>query len=194
MKSNKLRRVKRAFAMATLKSGLRSGDKQLVEAGRDLLRKGSLPHSAQHSSLRSSSSEQNKTKIETAQAAERFTRNVIRALEGMTDTLSGDDSGLESIWDEICVQIQHEESPFWYAYDEIVRGLIGRFVAELSDIEREGIWLQTEASCEETDAREPKPLNRDEIIDYLVRDLYSKAADSSNDRIDSYFARNHEVD
>ena len=97
-------------------------------------------------------------------AAQRITRKVIRDLEQMTDTLSGEDSGLETTWDEICVQIQHEESPFWFAYDEIVRRMIGGFVGELSDNEREAIWLQTGAgidwNCEEPDAREPNPVNQ----------------------------------
>ena len=30
--------------------------------------------------------------------------------------LSGDDSGLEATWDEICVQVQDEPSHFWDIY------------------------------------------------------------------------------
>jgi hypothetical protein len=72
------------------------------------------------------------------------------------------------------------------------------FVAELSDNEREAIWLQTDAgidwSFEEPDVREPNPVNQDEIVDYLVQDVYSKAADWSNERIHAYFARSYESD
>ncbi len=131
-------------------------------------------------------------------AVEHVTCNVIRDLEQMTDTLSGDDSGLETTWDEICVQVQHQESIFWSAYDEIVRGIVSRFVDELSKNEKEAIWLQTDAgidwSCEEPGVREPNPANQDEIVDYLVGDIYSKAADWSNERIDAYFARSYESD
>jgi hypothetical protein len=56
------------------------------------------------------------------EASQRITRKVIAALQGMKDTLlSGDDSELETPWDEICVQVQDEESFFWDTYDEIVR-------------------------------------------------------------------------
>ena len=46
----------------------------------------------------------------------------IRALQGMTDAnmlLSGDDSGLINVWEEICVQLQNEESFYWDTYVEI---------------------------------------------------------------------------
>jgi hypothetical protein len=199
--------VKRALARATIRAGIRSWDKQLTRAGRDLLRKSSPPDSAAGSKIQSDTSAESltpeRTKAEIFErkaedAAQRITRNVICDLEKMTDTLSSDDSGLETTWDEICIQIQHEESPFWFAYDEIVRGMVGGFVAELSDNEREAIWLQTDAgidwNCEEPDVREPNPVNQDEIVDYLVRDVYSKAADWSNERIDAYFARSYESD
>ena len=40
-----------------------------------------------------------------------LTRRVIAVLQGMTDHLnSGEDSRLKSVWDEICVQVQGEES------------------------------------------------------------------------------------
>lgn len=39
------------------------------------------------------------------QAAKRVTRKTITALQQVTDTLSGDDSELETAWDEICAQV-----------------------------------------------------------------------------------------
>jgi hypothetical protein len=70
------------------------------------------------------------------EAAQRITRKVIAALQGMRDTLSGDDSELETTWDEICVQIQDEESFFWDTYDEIVLDMVRARVAELPKYER----------------------------------------------------------
>ena len=126
-------------------------------------------------------------------AADRVTRNVIRDLEQMTERLSGDDFELKTTWDEICVQIQDQESVVWDAYDEIVRGMVGVFVAELPRHEQEAIWLQTEAgiewTCEEPEKREPYPVNQNEIVDQLACDVYSKAADWSNARVDAYLRR-----
>jgi hypothetical protein len=77
------------------------------------------------------------------EAASRITRKVIRDLQRMTDTMSADDSGLETTWDEICVQVQYDNSMFWDLYDDLVHGIVGGYVPELPKHEREAIWLQT---------------------------------------------------
>lgn len=42
---------------------------------------------------------------------QRLTRRLIKQLQKMTDALhSGDGSGLQNAWDEICVQVQYEQS------------------------------------------------------------------------------------
>jgi hypothetical protein len=52
---------------------------------------------------------------------QRITRKVIPTLQALTVTLSGDDSGLETVWDEICAQVQTDESVFWNVYDKTVQ-------------------------------------------------------------------------
>ena len=65
------------------------------------------------------------------QICRRLTRRMIATLQKMNNgLLSGDDSGLKNAWDEICAQLQFEESFSWDVYDETVRGLAA------SDIER----------------------------------------------------------
>ena len=133
------------------------------------------------------------------EAAQRITRKVIAVLQDMNDTLSGDDSELETTWDEICVQVQDEESVFWDVYDEIVRDRVRAHVAELPKFEREAIWLQTDAgidwACDEPEDRNSYPIADDDIVNYLVpKYLYSQAADWSNPRIEAYFARSTERD
>jgi hypothetical protein len=54
-------------------------------------------------------------------------RSVIRQLIGLKDSsmlLSGDDSGLANVWDEICIQVQYEHSFYWSAYEETINNLI----------------------------------------------------------------------
>ncbi len=134
------------------------------------------------------------------EASQRITRKVIAALQGMKDTLlSGDGSELETTWDEICVQVQDEESFFWDTYDEIVRDMVRGHVAQLPRYKREAIWLQTVAGSdwdsEEPESREPYPVVDDDVVDYLVpKYVYSQAADFSNTRIEAYLARSIERD
>ena len=128
------------------------------------------------------------------EAAQRLTRKVIADLQSMRDTLSGDDSGLKTTWDEICVQVQDQELIFWDVHDEIVRNMIGGHVAELAKYEREAIWMQTDAGidwvCEEPEDRAAYPIVDADIIDYLIHKyVYSEAADWSDARIDAYLAR-----
>jgi hypothetical protein len=125
------------------------------------------------------------------EAAQRLTRKVIADLQAMRDTLSGDISGLKTTWDEICVQVQHQESIFWDDYDEIVRNMIGGYIAELAKYEREAIWMQTDAGidwvCEEPKDRAAYPVVDADIINYLIHKyVYSEAADWSNARIEAY--------
>ncbi len=50
--------------------------------------------------------------------------NQLKALNGEDFLLSGDDSGLENIWEEICVQAQGERSFHWDAYEEVISNFI----------------------------------------------------------------------
>ena len=47
--------------------------------------------------------------------SETLVKDAIAALEQMDANamLSGDDSGLKNVWEEVCVQLQYEESIFW---------------------------------------------------------------------------------
>ncbi len=122
------------------------------------------------------------------EAARRITRKVIAALQRMTDTLSGDDSGLMKIWDEICAQVQYEKSFNWESYDETVRGIVLGQLATLKTYEREAIWLQTdegiEWDCKELEDREAHPVSDDNIVEWLMSEhVYAKAGNWSNARV-----------
>lgn len=128
------------------------------------------------------------------EAASRITRKVINGLQRMKHTLSGDDSDLKTTWDEICVQVQYEESYCWDTYDETVRVYLESYVAELPKHEREAIWLQTDAGCEwnnnEPVDRKPYPVLDDDIVDYLAREyIYAEAGRWSNTHIRAFIDR-----
>jgi hypothetical protein len=124
-------------------------------------------------------------------AARRITRKVISALQKMTETLSCDDSQLETTWDEICAQIQGQLSVHWDVYDETVRGIVGAQLASLAKHEREAIWLQTQAgidwSCEEEETRQAPPVVESNLVDWVTsQHVYAEAANWSNARIRTY--------
>lgn len=124
-------------------------------------------------------------------AAKRITRRVIAELQRMHETLSGDDSGLKTTWDEICAQVQFEESYAWDVYDDTVRAIVGGYVADLPRHECEAIWLQTGAGsdweCDDPERRSAYPVRDDDIINYLIREhVYAEAAEWTNARIRAY--------
>jgi hypothetical protein len=125
------------------------------------------------------------------EASLRITRKTISFLHQLKVTLSGGDSGLKTTWDEICAQVQYEESHFWDAYDETVRDIVRGFITELPIHEQEAIWLQTKAGInwgiEEPEDRDVYPICDDDIVEYLTREfVYAEAGRWSNSRIRAF--------
>jgi hypothetical protein len=129
------------------------------------------------------------------EVCKRLVRKVVLHLQGMKESLlSGDDSGLQNTWEEICVQIQDEESVCWGAYDHTTRSLVTGFVGELPAHEREAIWLQTgpgqDWRFEDEAEREPYPVDNGDVVDYLVSEwVYAEADRWTNARIRKYLDR-----
>src|SRR5436309_3104975 len=134
------------------------------------------------------------------QVCKRLTRRLIATLQKLNNgLLSGQDSGLKNTWDEICAQVQFEESFSWDVYDEAVRAVAASDVEKLLPHEREAIWLQTTAAddwdCEDESRRHPYPVLNEEIVNYLVGEyIYSQAGNWSNHRLRSYLDRSSRAD
>jgi hypothetical protein len=128
------------------------------------------------------------------EAAWRVTRKVVASLRRMEHTLSGDDSGLKTTWDEICVQVQHEHSFAWDAYEETVRATVAGCLAQLAEHERQAIWLQTDPGIawdrREPADRETNPVCDDDIVGYLADEyVLAEAGRRSNARVRAYIDR-----
>lgn len=54
-----------------------------------------------------------------------------RYLHSLPAMLSGDNSGLANVWDELCVQVQGEHSYYWDAYLETIDDFLRWPVDEL---------------------------------------------------------------
>jgi DNA phosphorothioation-dependent restriction protein DptG len=125
-------------------------------------------------------------------ACQRVSRKAIRALQKMAEGLqSGDDSGLVNTWEEICIQVQSEQSIMWDAYEETIRQILSEEVTKLPAYEREAIWLQTQEGetwdADDEDSQHEYPVAQDEVIEYLKdKYVYSAAGEWSNGRIRKY--------
>jgi hypothetical protein len=129
-------------------------------------------------------------------ATARATGIVIRNLQGMHEGLqSGDDSGLTSLWDEVCVQVQIQHSVLWSLYEDIIDSLALDAINRLSQEERCAIWLQTDEGQEWVDeldqAREQNDTHVDDkprysaadVVRWVSDSVLDKAADWTNPRI-----------
>lgn len=117
-------------------------------------------------------------------------RRLVEELQSMEETLSGDDSILENVWDEICTQKQIEESFCWEAYETTVRTLIAGAVEDLLPEERVKLWLLTEPgedweADKESPNETPAPCDAD-VANFLFDRLMSLASDYLNQRIIRY--------
>ena len=142
-------------------------------------------------------------------SAKKITKKVIRKLQALKgdNILSGDDSGLKNAWDEICVQVQLEDSIFGGLYEGLTYEIISDFVSELDVEYKKAIWLQTssgydwhyEADNPDVSDEIPSghrsktfdeidiPYDEDEITEYIYDEyIYSAAEDYTNVRIDHF--------
>lgn len=116
---------------------------------------------------------------------------VIRRLQRMTESMqSGDDTPLKNIWDEICVQVQSQESIFWELYLTEIARIIASYVDELDNHIKQAIWLQTDEGvsweCDHENA-DVVYSSDDDIVEYIMdKFVLPAAADWSNERIKKY--------
>ena len=131
--------------------------------------------------------------------SKRLARRVIRHLQSMTDCLqSGDDSPLANVWDEVCVQVQGQESFFGEAYLDTITGVILGHLETIDKEVKDAIWLQTQNGMEwESKAEDNEKItcSEDDITEYLLHDfVLSAAADWTNARIEKYKDQGIEFD
>ena len=102
---------------------------------------------------------------------------------------SGDDSGLKDIWDEVCVQVQAQQSIFWNLYSDTIWEIVAREVEKLDILIKQAIWLQTSEAAEldDEDDIDSIPYSDTEITDHIMHQyVLNAAANWSNERIREY--------
>lgn len=141
-------------------------------------------------------------------AENRITEKTINELRELKNNslLSGDDSPLANIWEEICVQVQFEQSFYWKAYEYTTISIIERLISKDKEFVKQALWLQTEPGCSWQDyvydyeeqvkdyseylryKRENRtPFDCNDIAKYIFREiLLVEAANYSNKRTERY--------
>jgi hypothetical protein len=125
-------------------------------------------------------------------ACARMTRRIIKQLRQMDDAMmSGDDSGLKNSWEEVCVQMQGEQSYCWEVFEETIRHFLRDEVTKLPPHEHQAVWLQTENGLEWLDlgdeCSKSVPYSEDDIAQYVLDEyVLPTAGDYSNPRIRKY--------
>jgi hypothetical protein len=124
------------------------------------------------------------------EVAQRLAKAVKSDLDELEGGLSGDDSGLETVWEELCVQVQGEESFAWDEYENIAFDAIEKHVENLMDHESAAIWYQTDEGTEwmfdEEDDRAPDPDTKDAVVEYVLRAVYTLAGSEDRKNVFNY--------
>ena len=125
---------------------------------------------------------------------ENICTKTISTLQCMSDGMqSGDDTQLENLWDEICIQVQYRQSVFYDAYLETITTIISRALNGVNEHLKQAIWLQTDQGWDwgydnkESEDDVPPFGGDDDIAEYILHKyVLREAADWSSDEIDGY--------
>lgn len=101
--------------------------------------------------------------------------------------LSGEDSGLKNVWEEICVQVQDEYSFYWESYEDTIRNFIEEVISK-QHIAIQNLVNQLNAIYSRDDEEDSSFNYMDEFFDLIIEN----ARNYENDRITRYI--NQEFD
>lgn len=119
-------------------------------------------------------------------------KRVVKTLRTMSDPLlSGDGSGLENMWEEVCVQVQLQHSVYWNLYEDMMEGMVAHEVSLLKRHQLEAAWLCTDDGSEwhytDEEDREEAVVDEDAVVQWVYHDhLMSMANGYTNERIQVY--------
>jgi hypothetical protein len=123
-------------------------------------------------------------------SARQVTGAVVKTLQGMPSTLSGEDSGLGTVWLEFCAQVQGEHSIDWSEFENLVQQVIEGLSSKLPTIDQQALWLQTPAGEDWLDepSTDPAlmPVDPDDVVGMLYSQVWKRAADWEDDRLEAF--------
>jgi hypothetical protein len=109
--------------------------------------------------------------------------DVIGSLERMEASLSGD-SDLKNAWEEVCAQVQGEESADWSTFEDTIKDQLYSIVERLDRGAQLALWAVTDEGWDyiyvhhaDQDGAAGVPLNTGDIVTQLMDQVLSAAAD-----------------
>jgi hypothetical protein len=128
-----------------------------------------------------------------AKATENVVAKAIKHLKGLRSDLSGEDSGLGTVWLEYCAQVQGEQSYAWQHYEDLALDTVRSAVAELAAFELQAVWLDTPAGADWLDAagsdRSAVPASADVVAKEIYDTVWQRASDWEDRRLERYKSR-----
>ena len=119
--------------------------------------------------------------------------DIIKSL-GHDSMLSGDDSGLENVWDEICVLVQSEQSNFREAYENTIEQIIKSIFKNTDEEILKLISIMDDDEFELTVEKDfsytKYQFNEDAACKIVKQKVLMEAGNYTNERIEKYIGNN----
>lgn len=104
-------------------------------------------------------------------AASRIVGATVAWLKAQKAQLSGDDTPLKNVWEEVCVQVQGDESFYWDVYKETAVTDLAARIESLRQHQQVALWLQTDQGFEWTLDQEDEGSGSDESPPVNIDDI-----------------------
>ena len=100
----------------------------------------------------------------------------------------GKGKGLKNAWDEVCVQLQYDQTFLFKVYKEVMAMIVAKQIRDLKRHEKLALWFQTYEGeswlYDEGDPNDEPPMSIDEIGEYIVAEnLIEEGRNWSNQEI-----------
>ncbi len=130
---------------------------------------------------------------------EELAGKVIWRLQRLHSTMSGDDSGLTNVWDELCVQVQGEHSFFYDLYLDMAEQITRAALQDVNPHLLALIWLESnegrdwQLAYDEDDPDAPGPAEEwveADVVRYVLDEYVLRlAGEYTNKKIENYIYR-----
>jgi len=100
--------------------------------------------------------------------------------------LSGGDSGLKNTWEEICVQVQGEQSFYWDSYEETINNFIEKALDEQPEVVRKLIMYVASIDSEPEGTEDEPVYSWEAAIDCINDEIMMNAGSFENRNVTRY--------
>ena len=106
--------------------------------------------------------------------------------------LSGGDSGLKNTWEEICVQVQGEQSFYWDSYEETINNFIEKALDEQPEVVRKLIMYVAGIDIEPEGTEDEPVYSWEAAINCINDEIIMNAGSFENRNVTRYLDQDFE--